>query len=145
MDAKNRALCFMYRNPPAGQALLSYPKIAEKVFNKEGGHPTAASVRECVTTWNEEKKKRGRTEGMYMRCNGAVSKVNHDPSSFSSQRTLYAGAPSTVYGLWASFRFVALGFFGPFVCSFESRCWLLDLVFQVGVCGPGFSERVLRS
>ena len=74
MDAKNRALCFMYRHPPAGQASLSFPKIAENVFNKEGGHPTAASVRECVTTWNDEKKKRGRTEGMYMRCNALVSK-----------------------------------------------------------------------
>jgi hypothetical protein len=64
----------MYRNPPASQASLSFPKIAQKVFHKDGGHPTAASARECVTTWNDKKKKRGRTEGMYMRCHGPVSK-----------------------------------------------------------------------
>ena len=114
MDAKNRALCFMYRNPPAGQALLSYPKIAEKVFNKEGGHPTAASVRECVTTWNDEKKKRGRTEGMYMRCKGPVLKVNHDRSSVSSQRffPLAQLQRFMVYGFLSVLRLWGFGFFG---------------------------------
>ena len=44
MDARNRALCLMYRKPPAGQVSLSYTQIAENVFNKGGGHPTAVSV-----------------------------------------------------------------------------------------------------
>jgi len=134
MDAKNRALCFMYRHPPAGQASLSFPKIADKVFNKEGGHPTAASVRECVTTWNDEKKKRGRTDGMYMRCNGPVSKSTMTDRHFlrcvlcmlaQLLRFMVYGSLS-VWWLWA----FSVLYFVVFSLGFAFWTWYFRLGFR---------------
>lgn len=63
MDDKNRALCFLYRNPPKGQKKLPYSKIADKVRNKDGGNPTPAAVRDCVTNFHKPKATPGRKKG----------------------------------------------------------------------------------
>ena len=63
MDDKNRALCFYYRNPPAGQKKLKFSDIAKLVKNTDGESPTAGAVRQCVVNFHTAKGKRGRKEG----------------------------------------------------------------------------------
>ena len=63
MDAKNRALCYFYRNPPNGSKPLTYDKIAQKVKDKDGNPVTEGAVRYAVKFFNEKKAKRGRKAG----------------------------------------------------------------------------------
>ena len=66
MSPENRALCYFYRNPPAGslQAPLKWNAIARLVWNVDGRtHPTPGAVRKCVLGWRRERKVRGRKKG----------------------------------------------------------------------------------
>ena len=63
MDAKSRALCLFYRNPPNGAKKLTYTEIAEIFRNEDGEHPTGGAVRQCVLKFHEPKAKRGRKSG----------------------------------------------------------------------------------
>ena len=65
MDAENRVLCYVYRNPPPGFGKgLKWAAIAKRVWNTGGRtHPTAAGVRHCVLNWRAERRKRGRRKG----------------------------------------------------------------------------------
>ena len=76
MDAKNRALCFFYRNPPNGSKPLAYSKIAEKVKGKDGNPVTEGAVRYVVKTFNDKMAKRGRKEG-WRKTTKADDKVIH--------------------------------------------------------------------
>ena len=66
MSAENRALCYLYRNPPPGSnnAPLRWATIARLVWNEDGKtHPKPCSVRKCVLGWRRERKMRGRRKG----------------------------------------------------------------------------------
>jgi hypothetical protein len=63
MDAKNRALCFLYRNPGKGKDRLPFSEIAKLVRNKDGGPVKEGGVRGCVASFHMPKGKRGRKVG----------------------------------------------------------------------------------
>ena len=60
MDAKNIALCHVYRNPVRGGTKLSFPKIAKLVKKADGEHPTKEAVRKAVKTFGKKKCPVGR-------------------------------------------------------------------------------------
>ena len=60
MDAKNIALCHVYRNPVRGGKKLSFPNIAKLVKKKDGKHPTKEGVRLAVKTFGKKKRPVGR-------------------------------------------------------------------------------------
>ena len=63
MDDKTRALCRLYRFPPAGTPRMSYTKIAKLVRNKNGKRLTTEGIRQSVLNFNVDKQPRGRKAG----------------------------------------------------------------------------------
>ena len=65
MDVANRALCFAYRNPPAGQTKTPWKTIIKDklVVNTRGKVPTIGAMSMAVKEFKTPKMKRGRKKG----------------------------------------------------------------------------------
>ena len=82
MGDKTRALCRLYRFPPAGTPKMSYTKIAKLVQNKSGKRLTPEGIRQSVLNFNVDKQPRGRKTGWWWDVKAHLSNTSADERRF---------------------------------------------------------------
>ena len=63
MDERNRAICYVHRNPPPGQKKTPYNKLQDMVEKTDGTPPSHGAMSEAAATYMEDNAQRGRKRG----------------------------------------------------------------------------------